>query len=53
MHNKESMLKAKGKIIAVTYGGKHIRITAGFSMNTLEARRAQSNALQVLKHYDS
>lgn len=40
IHNKESKLKAKEKIIAVTYRGKHTRITAGFSMNTMEARRA-------------
>lgn len=36
----------------VPYKGKHIKIMGNFSMETLKARKAQSNAFQVLKESD-
>lgn len=40
---------AREKTMQVTYEGKPIRITAGFSKETLKARRAWINASHVLK----
>lgn len=49
----KSVLKAGGEKPQVTYKGKSIRITADFSVETLKAIWAWSNAFLVLKDCDS
>jgi hypothetical protein len=46
--NRESVLKAVREIKQITYKIKPIRITAGFSTETLKARRAWSEVFQAL-----
>jgi hypothetical protein len=46
--NREIILKAVREIKTVTYKGKHIKITADLSTETLKARRAWSEAFQEL-----
>lgn len=50
---EKSVLKAAGEKTTSHIEGKYIRLTADFSVETLKARRAWSNAFQVLKDYGS
>jgi hypothetical protein len=47
--NKERILKAAKEKRQVTYKDKHIRITADFSTQTLNARRSWKDIIQALK----
>jgi hypothetical protein len=46
-------LKAERENTHITYEGKPFRKTADLSVETWKARRAWSNAFQVLKGHDS
>jgi hypothetical protein len=47
--NKERTLKSAREKHQVTYNGKHIRITADFSTETLKTKTAWNKVSQVLK----
>lgn len=53
MQSKESMLKViREKASYVKYKGKHTRIIADYSMETLKARASWSTLLCILKAMD-
>lgn len=51
MHNKEKCLKASREKNYNSCRGKPIRITTGFSMETLKSRVVWSKGHQVLKNH--
>ena len=50
--NKERILKAAREKETVTYKGVHIRLSADFSKETLQARRGWEEVFQVMKGKD-
>ena len=49
--NKERILKAVREKGQVTYKGRHIRITADFSPETMKARRYWADLMQTLREH--
>ena len=52
MKDKERILKASREKDTVTYKGVPIRLSAGFSNETLQARRGRQEVFQVIKGKD-
>ena len=50
--DKERILKAERQKETVTYKGVHIRLSADFSQETLQARRGWKEVFQVMKGKD-
>ena len=50
--DKEKILKAAREMETVTYKGVHIRISADFSKETLQARRCWKKAFKVMQSKD-
>ena len=50
--DKERILKAAREKETVTYKGVHIRLSADFSKETLQARRARQEVFKVVKSKD-